>query len=418
MKPPPLRDDCFALPAGVEWTPVSTAFAHLRDNLVPVAETMMVPVGAADGLYLAEAPTAQRANPPTANSAVDGYGFAAARVPDGDVALPLVEGRAAAGVPLGTRVPAGFAVRILTGAALPDGVDTVVLEEDCTVAPGRIAFRGTLKPFANTRRAGEDFDAGTVLFDKGHRLGPQDLALLAAAGLGTVRVHRPLRVAVLSTGDELCAPGAEAAAHQIYDANRPMLLALLARWGFVPVDLGCCADDADAVRVALDAAAADADVLITSGGASAGDEDHVSATLRTAGAMALWRIAIKPGRPLALGLWRGMPVFGLPGNPVAAFVCALVFAAPALRRLAGGAFQLPRGQMVPAAFAKAKKPGRREFLRARLNADGHAEVFRSEGSGRISGLAWADGLVELPDAAADIRPGTPVRYIPYGAFAP
>ncbi len=418
MKPPPLRNDCFALPAGVEWTPVDTAFAHLADNLVPITETILLAVTAADGHYLAEPAVSLRANPPSANSAVDGYGFAAGSVPDGDVVLPTVEGRAAAGVPFGGTVPEGAAIRILTGAALPPGVDTVVLEEDCTVASGRIAFRGPLKRGANTRRAGEDFGEGTTLLSRAHRLAPQDLALLAAAGLGAVTVHRRLRVGVLSTGDELCEPGAEAAVHQIYDANRPMLLALLARWGFDAVDLGRKPDDPAAIRAALDEGAARTDVVLTSGGASAGDEDHISAILKGAGAMALWRIAIKPGRPLALGLWQGVPVFGLPGNPVAALVCALVFAAPALRLLAGGTWQLPRGLLVPAAFTKNKKPGRREFLRARLNGDGHAEVFASEGSGRISGLSWAEGLVELPDEAVEIAPGTPVRFIPHGDFAP
>ena len=154
---------------------------------------------------------------------------------------------------------------------------------------------------------------------------------------------------------------------------------------------------------------------MTSGGASAGDEDHVSALLREAGAMTLWRVAVKPGRPLALGMWRGTPVFGLPGNPVAAMVCSLVFVHPALARLAGGGWPEPQGFDVPAAFSKRKKPGRSEYLRARIR-DGRAEVFASEGSGRISGLAWAEGLVALPHEACEIAPGDPVRYIPFASF--
>jgi molybdopterin molybdotransferase len=156
-------------------------------------------------------------------------------------------------------------------------------------------------------------------------------------------------------------------------------------------------------------------VILTSGGASSGDEDHVSALLNEAGAMAEWRIALKPGRPLALGMWGGVPVFGLPGNPVAALVCTLIFARPAMAVLSGGGWHAPQGFDVPAAFEKRKKPGRREYLRARIR-HGRAEVFKSEGSGRISGLSWAEGLVELPDAAADIRPGDPVRYIPFAGF--
>jgi molybdopterin molybdotransferase len=232
-----------------------------------------------------------------------------------------------------------------------------------------------------------------------------------------VQVHRRLRVAVLSTGDELLAdPGQEAAPHQIFDANRPMLLALLAGWGFEAVDLGHAPDDAAEIAARLDHGAQTADAILTSGGASAGDEDHVSRLLRERGSLSSWRIAVKPGRPLALAMWQGVPVFGLPGNPVAALTCALVFARPALSLLSGAGWVQPPSFTVPAAFSKRKKAGRREYLRARLTADGTAEVFASEGSGRISGLSWATGLVELPDGAVSVAPGDPVRYLPYASF--
>ena len=415
MKPPPLRNDCFALPPGVDWTPVDTALARLRDRLSPVTGVKKVALEAALGRVLAEAPVARRANPPAANSAVDGYGFAGG-AGGGVRELPLVDGRAAAGAPFAGAVPAGHAVRILTGAILPEGVDTVVLEEDVTSEPDRIAFRGPLKRGANARRAGEDVEAGQTLLAAGRRLQPQDLALLAATGLAEVAVRAPLRVGVLSTGDEIRQAGSAAAPGQIWDANRPMLLGLAARWGHAPVDLGHVGDDRAALAARLDAAAGGADAILTSGGASAGDEDHVAALIREAGSLETWRIAVKPGRPLALGLWRGVPVFGLPGNPVAAFVCALIFARPALAALAGEGWQTPQGFDVPAAFAKSKKPGRCEYLRARLTADGRAEVFPSEGSGRISGLSWSDGLVELADGAREIAEGDPVRFLPYGGF--
>jgi molybdopterin molybdotransferase len=253
------------------------------------------------------------------------------------------------------------------------------------------------------------------LFEAGRVLGPADLALLAATGHGAVQVRKRLRVAVVSTGDELAEAGAAARADQVYDANRPLLLAMLRRFGFAPIDMGRAPDDRAALRDLLDRAATQADVILTSGGASAGDEDHMAALMQEAGAMSLWRIAIKPGRPLALGLWRGVPIFGLPGNPVAAMVCTLVFARPAMGLLAGQGWQEPQRLVVPAGFAKSKKPGRREYLRARLR-DGHAEVFASEGSGRISGLSWAEGLVELPDGAMEVEPGTPVTFIPYAGF--
>jgi len=195
-----------------------------------------------------------------------------------------------------------------------------------------------------------------------------------------------------------------------------MLLALLARFGHAPVDLGHVGDNRTTLHNKLDRSAPDVDAILTSGGASAGDEDHVSALLKATGTLNHWRIAVKPGRPLALGHWQNKPVFGLPGNPVAALVCTLIFARPALERLAGGTWSDPQGFNVPAAFEKRKKPGRREYLRARIDAQGHAEVFASEGSGRISGLSWADGLVELEDGARHVRPGDPVRYIPFASF--
>ena len=413
---PPLRNDCFALPPGIDWVPVDEALATLRARLSAVIGTETVALAAAGGRVLAAPLAARRAHPPQANAAVDGYGFAQASLGGGPHDLPLVAGRAAAGAPLAAAVPPGSAVRILTGAVLPEGVDTVVLQEDVALEDGRIRFDRGLKRGANTRAAGEDVVAGDALFTRGHILQPQDLALVAAAGLAEVGVHRPLRVAVLSTGDELAAPGMEVGADRTYDANRPMLIELLRRWGMVPIDLGMIPDRREQVETALGEGAAGADAILVSGGASAGDEDHVSASLRARDTLTTWRIAIKPGRPLALGLWDGVPVFGLPGNPVAAFVCALIFARPALMQLAGAGWREPRGYLLPAAFAKDKRPGRREYLRARRNGNGAAEVFASEGSGRISGLAWAEGLVELGDGAATVRPGDPVRFLPYSAF--
>jgi molybdopterin molybdotransferase len=415
--PPALRDDCFALPPGVDWMPVDTALELLRGKLQTVVGSEEIPVAQACDRVLATDQIALRSNPPGANSAIDGYGFAHASTGAGAQILPLVDGRAAAGAPFAGAVPGGKAIRILTGALLPEGVDTVVMQEDVTTDGGHVAFQGPVRLRANTRRAGEDVAAGQVALGSGHRLRAADLALLTGLGVARLQVHTRLRVGVLSTGDEIVpADAGKAPVSKTYDANRPMLLSLAEGWGYRAVDLGHVGDDRAALRDCLDQAAGRVDVILTSGGASAGDEDHVSALLQQEGALEAWRIALKPGRPLALGLWRGMPVFGLPGNPVAAFVTTLIFARPSLAVLAGMDWCAPQGFMVPAAFSKSKKPGRREYLRARIATDGRVEVFQSEGSGRISGLSWATGLVELGDAAQDISDGDLVRFLPYGSF--
>lgn len=410
----PLANDCFALPPGIDWTPVDVALEDLRSRLGPVVGLAQTPLTEALGRIVARNVTARRAHPPLPNTAVDGYGFAGGRGP-GAHRLPLIAAQAAAGARLEEAVQDGDAVRILTGAALPDGVDTVVLQEDVEIEDGAVCFTGPIKAGANTRAAGEDKKANDIVAARGRRITPADLALMSAVGVATLETFAPLKVGILSTGDELVEAGQSAAPGQIFDANRPMLMGLITGLGHSAVDLGRVGDDRDALRARLEDAAAQVDVIFTSGGASAGDADHVSGLLNEAGSMALWRIAIKPGRPLALGMWNGTPVFGLPGNPVAAMVCTLVFGAPALAQMAGASWSAPQGFELPAAFEKRKKPGRREFLRARMRA-GQVEIFASEGSGRISGLSWAEGLVELPDAALHVRPGDRVRYIPWSGF--
>jgi molybdopterin molybdotransferase len=394
---------------------VAEALALLKERLHVCVGTECVPLSQACGRILSEDVFALRSNPPLPNSAVDGYGLRHVDSEEGPQNLPLVEGRSAAGAPFEGAVPLGHAVRILTGATIPEGVDTVILQEDVATDGRAIAFHAPLKKGSNTRCAGEDVTSGTAILAKGRRVIPADLALAAATGVSQFTVFRRLRVAVISTGGELAEPGTDARPDQIFDANRPMLLAMIAQFGFEPVDMGRAPDDRHTLKGFLDEAARCSDLILTSGGASAGDEDHMSALLNETGSMTLWRLAVKPGRPLALGMWANTPVFGLPGNPVAAKVCTLIFAKPAMDVLSGAGWSDPVGIKVPAAFAKSKKAGRREYLRARLRA-GRAEVFRSEGSGRISGLSWAEGLVELPDEALDVQEGTTVLYYPYSAF--
>lgn len=410
-----LRNDCFALPPGVNWTPVDEALERLRSRLHPVVGIdRAVPLSQVSGRILASDVFAPRAHPPSRNSAVDGYAFAGplTQVP---CTMPLVEGRSAAGAPYTGQVPEGHAIRILTGAVMPAGTDTVVLEEDCEVVDGHLHLNGTLKAGANQRKAGEDIQAHDCILTAATRLTPTQISVLASVGVESVDVYRRLRVGVLSTGDEVKPVGAAVTDWQIFDANRPMLSALVAQLGYQLVDLGHVLDQPADVRAALERGADQCDLILTSGGISAGDEDHVSKTLKAHGDISNWRIAIKPGRPLALAMFHGTPVVGLPGNPVAAWVCALRFGTPAMALLAGGEWFEPQGYLLPANFSKNKKPGRSEMLRARVR-DGQVEVFGSEGSGRVTGLAWSEGLVELDEGALQIEPGTPVRFIPYGSF--
>lgn len=412
MKPPPLRDNCFAMPRGVEWAPVDVALDRLRAGLSRVVGSSQIKTDAALGRILATDVTALADHPPFANAAVDGYGFCHGDLPAGDeIKLPLSDGRAAAGQAYAGDVAPGYAIRILTGAAVPMGVDTIILQEDINRDDTHIYFRAGLKAGANTRPQGEDIKTGQTILKQGHKLRPSDLGVLASSGVETVEVYDQLRVAVLTTGTELVDAGAEKTDDMIYDANRPMLLAQIAAWGYTHVDIGILPDDADAIAAALDHAAQSADVILTTGGASSGDEDHISKLLNERANLQTWRIAVKPGRPLALALWNGTPVFGLPGNPVAAMVCTHIFARPTCGVLSGQGWLIPPAIYVPAAFCKNKKHGRSEYLRARLNADGHAEVFASEGSGRISGLSWADGLVALDHGAQEIVQGDFIRYI-------
>ncbi len=411
---PAFANDCFTGAQGAGLTPVGEARARLRAAARCVCEPETIPLAAASGRILARDAVALRAHPPAPNAAVDGYAFAHDAMGEG--VLALHEGRAAAGAPYAHALPRGAALRILTGATIPEGADTVAMQEDVAVDADAIRFAPRLGKGANVRPAGENLTEGAVAAPAGRALTPADLAQIAAGGLGAVTVRRRLRVGVLSTGDEIAEPGAATQDDAIPDSNRPMLCAMLARMGFEPVDLGIAQDNAAAARAALDRGAALADAVVTSGGASAGDEDHMSRILRESGALSVWRVAMKPGRPLALGIWRGRPVFGLPGNPVAAFVCALIFARPALCVMAGAPWPEPRALRAPAAFARRKMAGRREYLRARLDAQGRAEVFHAEGSGLIGGLAWAEGLVELADDVTDIAEGDPVAFLPYASF--
>lgn len=414
-----LPDDCFAL--GDRLLSVDEAVAEFRCRLSVVAEVETVSLMAAESRFLAGDLVADRPVPPHANAAVDGYAVHIDDLAPGAPTTLPVAGRAAAGHPFPGPVPRGAAIRIFTGAPLPAGPDTVVMQEDCAAADGHVTLPAGLRRGAHIRQAGDDIRAGDTVLTAGRRLGPAEIGLAASLGRAALPVRRPLRVAVLSTGDEVRNPGTPVAAGQIYDANRYLLAALLRRLGCAVIDHGIVPDRADAVRSALAAAATGADAIVTSGGVSVGDEDHVKAALEAAGGRVHhWRLAIKPGKPVALGQIGGAAFLGLPGNPVAAMVTFLLVARPLLLHLAGAEPLALRRFPVTAGFGHGKKPGRREFLRAVLEVDASGTLVARrhgrEGAGMLSSLAGAEGLVELPEDTTAVAPGNPVAYIPLSAL--
>ncbi|GJD79735.1 gephyrin-like molybdotransferase Glp [Methylobacterium gregans] len=409
-----VTDDCFAF--GNRPMRVEEAAALIAERMPVLAGIETVPLHAADGRIAAEDVRARHDLPPFANSAVDGYAVRHADLANaGETVLP-VSGRLAAGAAAGAAAIAG-AVRIFTGAPMPPGADTVFMQEDVRIKEGRVVLPPGLKPGANARPAGEDLARGALAIPAGRRLRPSDLALAAATGHADLAVRRRLRVALFSTGDELAEPGAELRPGAIHDSNRVLLAALLARLGVAVSDLGILRDEPESLAARLAEAARHHDVILTSGGVSVGEEDHVKGAVESLGELMLWRLAIKPGRPVAVGLVHGTPFVGLPGNPVAVYVTLLFVVRPLLARLGGASPEVPVPCPVRAAFAYRKKAGRREFVRVCLDraADGGLEArkYPRDGAGVLTSLTGSDGLVELPDEATAIAPGESLAYYPH-----
>jgi molybdopterin molybdotransferase len=353
---------------------------------------------------------------------MDGYGVRVADVATAGTVLPVSQ-RVAAGQ-VGTPLQPGTAVRIFTGATIPEGVDAIVMQEDCEPVPdlatsfGAVRVQKLPSPGQSIRRQGEDVQAGAVVLAAGTRLTPARLGLAASCGAATLKVMRAPRVAIFSTGDELLMPGEPPRAGAIYNSNRFTLHGLLQAAGCVVTDLGIVEDTLDATRACLREAATANDLIITTGGVSVGEEDHVRPAVLAEGELALWQLAIKPGKPFALGSVRkpqgGAALFaGVPGNPVACFVTFLILVQPLLRRLQSETEVLPLRWRQRADFAWPKADKRREFLRVRRNAQGGLDLFPNQGSGVLTSAAWADGLVDVPPGTA-FEAGAMVDFLPFG----
>ena len=402
-----------------ELMPVDRALALLADRVAPATGSEEVPLRQALGCILAEDVVAPDDVPGHDNAAVDGYAvFYDDLEATGETRLP-VAARIAAGHPLGRPARRGEALHVFTGASLPAGPDTVFMVEDCRADGDHVVLGGTIRRGANRRQAGEDIRAGTTILCTGRRLRAQEIGLAASVGRARLRVFEPLRTAVFSTGDEVRDPtsGDSLAPGCIYDSNRYAVIGLLEGLGCRVTDLGILEDRLDAVRDALDGAARNHQLVITTGGVSMGEEDHVRTAVEALGRIHFWRLAVKPGRPLAFGEVGGATFLGLPGNPVAVMVTFMRIARPVVILLSGGTDITPPFYKVRAGFDfDGKKRGRREWLRARLIADPAgpvAEKFAAEGSGILTSMVEADGLIELAEDQGPLVKGAMVDFLPF-----
>jgi len=389
------------------------ALNHLLAAATPVEEVKWVPLAVARGRILAAAQHASVSVPPLDNSAMDGYAVRCADITQPGIALPVAQRIPAGSV--GHALAVGTAARIFTGAPVPVGADAVVMQERCEQgAAGAVIVNHVPEPGENIRRAGEDIVAGAEILSAGVRLGAAEIGLAASVGLAQLPVWRRLRVALLSTGDELAEPGQPLPPGAIYNSNRFVLEALLEGLGCAVTDLGRVPDTLDATRAALREAANGHDLILSTGGVSVGEEDHVKPAVEAEGELGLWKIAIKPGKPLAFGkVGAGRTAFiGLPGNPVSCFITFLMLVRPFILKRMGARCWQPTVRQLASASAWSKPDARREFLRARVLADGRVELYPNQGAGVLTSCAWADGVIDNPPGQA-FRAGDRVSFIAF-----
>jgi len=420
-----LSDDCFAF--GGALLPVTEMERLIAERITPVPEIEVVPLAAARGRVAARDVLAPIDLPPFDNSAVDGFAVRHADLAaEGETRLRIADRITAGRAPtraLGT----GEAIRIFTGAPMPEGADTVFMQEDTRTEGDMVIVPPGLKRGANSRAAGEDARKGTVVLPEGRRLTSSHVALAAAVGLTDLPVRRRVRVAVFSTGDEIVEPGKPLPPAALFDANRYLLAGLIERLGASFTDLGILPDDQPRLARAIADAAADHDLVLTSGGVSTGEADHVKAAVEAVGRLVFWRVGIKPGRPVAMGVvsgtraGEGAAFVGLPGNPVAVFVTFARVVRPLLLRLAGAEVAPLIPLPVRAGFPYKKRSGRREYVRVKLvqNADGSIDAFKhaQDGAGVITSLTETDGLIELPEDVTTVARGATVGFLSYSALA-
>jgi molybdopterin molybdotransferase len=392
---------------------VREALDFLLSAARPVAGIETVSTQEANGRVLAQAQTSPLQVPAQDNTQMDGYAVRAIDCASGSATLPVSQ-RIAAGQ-VGQPLQPGSAARIFTGALIPQGADAVVMQEQCELLDDRVTVRHAPKTGDWIRRAGEDISAGSVILPAGTRLRSQELGLAASIGLAELPVRRRLRVAVFFTGDELTMPGQPLAPGAIYNSNRFTLRAVLENLGCTVEDYGIVPDALDATRAVLRTAAQEHDLIITSGGVSVGEEDHIKPAVEAEGRLTMWQIAVKPGKPLAFGEVGNAFFLGLPGNPVSSFITFLLFVRPFILRLQGvqGAAALePRAYTMRADFNWPKADRRNEFLRVKVNGEGGLDLFPNQGSGVLTSTVWGDGLLDNPPGRS-IAPGDQVRFIPF-----
>ncbi|HBS27328.1 MAG TPA: molybdopterin molybdenumtransferase MoeA [Gammaproteobacteria bacterium] len=408
------ENDCSPDPALV---PVAEAIDFLLLQANPIRETENISISQALGRVLANDLTSSIDVPPADNSAMDGY---AARLSDlsteSATTLPISQ-RICAGA-VGTPLSPKSVARIFTGAPIPEHADVVIMQENCSAKGDQVTLSAKLKLGQNIRRAGEDIQSGSTILKQGTLFRAQEMGLAASVGIAEIPVFNKLKIGIFSTGDELCEPGEQALPGQIYNSNRYTLKGLLQASGCEIVDLGATADTLDATEKSLKNAATQADLIISTGGVSVGEEDHVRAALENLGELKMWRINMRPGKPLAFGHIQSTPFIGLPGNPVSVFVTYLIFALPFIAKMQGRTRYQPTHYQLPADFNWDRPDSRMEFLRARINREtipATLQIFSHQGSGVLTSTCWADGLLVIPPETK-ITKGDLVQFIPFKEF--